>query len=451
MSGDTVTIDLVVPRLGETMEEGVLVEWLVAVGDAFGRGAPVLEIETDKTVAEMPALVAGRLVERLAEVGETVAVGSAVGRIEIAAADAPSRAPSNAPAGASDDGSEATSEGAPDAKGAEADGGTRDDSPEGVPANDGAPVRATPAARRLARRHGLDVRDVTGTGRRGRVETADVEAATPGGRAVGSSAAVARPSTSAAAFAPAPDGAFPHDLTGPADGAPWLLLHGFAADRTAWATLAHGLARAGRRTLVPDLPGHGESRADARCADDLSVGLGAFVRDALGEAPAHVVAHSLGAAPALALADAVPLASLTLIAPAGTGSTIDAEFVRAMAAPASVGELAHLLRRLCARPNGLSAAAIEALRERLARGRLRTLADSLLGVSGQALDLVPAIDRTAARLPVRVLVGHADRIVDWRDACALSPRVAVHHFPDAGHMPHWDAPREVLALLTEGI
>ena len=52
---------------------------------------------------------------------------------------------------------------------------------------------------------------------------------------------------------------------------------------------------------------------------------------------------------------------------------------------------------------------------------------------------------------MRVLVGHADRIVDWRDACALSPRVAVHHFPDAGHMPHWDAPREVLALLTEGI
>ena len=430
MSDGTVTIDLVVPRLGETMEEGALVEWLVAVGDAFERGAPVLEIETDKTVAEVPALVAGRLVERLAEVGETVAVGSAVGRIEVAAADAP----------AEDD---PTSDG-------DGDG----DAAEGAlthPPIDGAPVRATPAARRLARRRGIDVRGVPGTGRLGRVETADVEAATPGGRTTDAGAAGERASaSSAAALAPAPDGA-PHDLTGPADGAPWLLLHGFAADRTAWAALAHGLARAGRRTLVPDLPGHGESRAEARCADDLATGLGTFARDALGEAPVHVVAHSLGAAPALALADALPLASLTLIAPAGLGSTIDAHFVRAMAGPASAGELAHLLRRLTARPNELTAAALETLHERLARGRLRILADSLLGVSGQTLDLVPAIGRVAARLPVRVLVGHADRIVDWRDACALSPRVAVHHFPDAGHMPHWDAPREVLELLTEGI
>ncbi len=49
------------PRLGETMEEGRIVRWLKAMGDSFERGEAVLEIETDKTVAEFPALVSGKL------------------------------------------------------------------------------------------------------------------------------------------------------------------------------------------------------------------------------------------------------------------------------------------------------------------------------------------------------------------------------------------------------
>ena len=50
---------LTMPRLGETMEEGVLVGWLVAPGQSFRRGDPLVEIETDKTVAEFPALSDG--------------------------------------------------------------------------------------------------------------------------------------------------------------------------------------------------------------------------------------------------------------------------------------------------------------------------------------------------------------------------------------------------------
>ena len=85
--------------------------------------------------------------------------------------------------------------------------------------------------------------------------------------------------------------------------------------------------------------------------------------------------------------------------------------------------------------------------ETLARGRLRILAESLLGASGQTLDLVDSIDRAAQLMPVRLIVGHADRIFDWQAVTTLSPRVAVHHLASAGHMPHREAPELISALL----
>lgn len=50
------SLTLTMPRLGETMEEGVIVGWMVTPGTAFKRGQPILELETDKTVVEFPAL-----------------------------------------------------------------------------------------------------------------------------------------------------------------------------------------------------------------------------------------------------------------------------------------------------------------------------------------------------------------------------------------------------------
>ena len=237
--------------------------------------------------------------------------------------------------------------------------------------------------------------------------------------------------------------------TGPSGGATFLLLHGFAADHGAFAATTNALARAGCRVVAPDLPAHGETRHEAACVADLATALPDFCRETFGGTPVHIVAHSLGAAPALALARERSLspASLTLIAPAGIGSAIDAAFIRGMADPASAGELSHLLRRASARAAPLSAEALEALYRTLAAGRLRSLADSLLGTSGQAIDLLPTIGQVSDAVPTRVFIGQRDRIIDPRDALALPSSVAVHHFAESGHMPHWDAPREVQALL----
>jgi pyruvate dehydrogenase E2 component (dihydrolipoamide acetyltransferase) len=159
----------------------------------------------------------------------------------------------------------------------------------------------------------------------------------------------------------------------------------------------------------------------------------------------------MGAIPAVTLAETVPVASLTLIAPAGLGHTIDAGFIRGLARARGPGEVAHLLDRMTDGPNGLSEAAIATIAETLAQGRLARLADSLLGESGQAVNIRAALARLAERMPVHMILGHRDRILDWRESLDVSPRIAIHHLPRAGHMPQWEALADVAAILQRVI
>jgi pimeloyl-ACP methyl ester carboxylesterase len=401
---------LTLPRLGETMEEGRVTGWMVAPGAQFRRGDTLLEVETDKTVVEVPALRDGTLGEILAAVGDMVRVGAPLARLagaEGAATTQPAPEPTT-------EATPAPPAAAPAARKSTATG-----------------VRATRVARRLARQAGLDIAALSGTGRRGRIERADVEAALAGAGPAASTG-LARD--------------LAHAVTGPEDGAPIVLLHGFGADHSIWAGLSAGLVRAGRRVLAVDLPGHGATRAEAPTPAALATGLSPLVRDVL-PGPAHIVAHSMGAIPAIALADAGDARSLTLIAPAGLGLAIDREVIAGFAAARAPGEVAHLLDRMTATPLALSPAALQRVADDLARGRLRALAEALLGGAGQAVSIRRQLAGLAESLPVRILAPHRDRILDWRDMVDVSPRIAVHHLPGAGHMAAWDAPQEVLAIV----
>jgi pyruvate dehydrogenase E2 component (dihydrolipoamide acetyltransferase) len=75
---------IVLPRLGETMEEGTISKWCVAVGESFARGDILAEVETDKAIAELPALAAGTLTRIVAEQGATVGVGDLIAEYETA-------------------------------------------------------------------------------------------------------------------------------------------------------------------------------------------------------------------------------------------------------------------------------------------------------------------------------------------------------------------------------
>ena len=416
---------LKMPRMGETMDEGKLVAWLVEPGAPFKRGDPILEVETDKTVVEFPALGDGTLVESLAEIGEMVDVGTAIAKIDVG----------DGPDWTSDGDDEHTSDveaKEPVETVAEATAPPPVDKTASRSA--GERLRATPLARRIAKQANLDLARIVGTGRRGRIERDDVEAA---------AALAADGLHTGYGIAWAEKGA--------ATGAPVLFIHGFAADHTAWSGLQSQIARSGHRTVAVDLPSHGAATQDALDAAELVQPVIALTEQHISWQPVHIVAHSMGALVAVALAQAVPTASLTLIAPAGLGRTINTHFIDALANPRDVASVARALTSLTHGPNGLSDAALSAIFNVLSQGRLSGIAQSLAGASGQNVDLRDALTKLAQDVPVSLLLGQRDQIVDWSEALDVSPLIGVHHFPDAGHMPHWEALPQVQAIIERKI
>src|SRR5829696_9302829 len=151
-------VEITMPAMGESVSEGVILEWAKQPGDTVEADETIVEISTDKVDAEVPAPAAGTLTEILAEAGETVEVGQVIARMT-SGAGAPKAAATPAP--------EPTS--APRPAG--------DAPPAGVP--DGAKV--TPVAARVAAAHGVDLNAVKGTGPAGRISKADVLAASTNG------------------------------------------------------------------------------------------------------------------------------------------------------------------------------------------------------------------------------------------------------------------------------
>ncbi|MDM9558454.1 dihydrolipoamide acetyltransferase family protein [Bordetella petrii] len=149
--------DLLMPKLGLTMTEGMLVEWCVAAGVPVKAGDPLFVVETDKVANEIPAHADGTLAEVLVQAGETVPVGAVVARWT-----GPGQAAEPAPCAPADSAPAPTAE-APAAprKHAAAD----------------ARVVATPLARRLARERGIDLARLAGSGPGGRIKAADVRQA----------------------------------------------------------------------------------------------------------------------------------------------------------------------------------------------------------------------------------------------------------------------------------
>ncbi|PHS26702.1 MAG: dihydrolipoamide succinyltransferase, partial [Robiginitomaculum sp.] len=93
-------IDIAIPQMGESVGEGVIASWMVGVGEAVKKDAPLVEVETDKVAIEVPSPVDGVMVEHLVAEGDTVAVGSVIARVSqggAATASAPAAAAAPAP------------------------------------------------------------------------------------------------------------------------------------------------------------------------------------------------------------------------------------------------------------------------------------------------------------------------------------------------------------------
>ena len=212
-------IELKMPALSPTMEEGTLAKWLVKEGDTVASGDLLAEIETDKATMEFEAVDEGTIAKILVpegtdevKVGTVIALLAGEGEDAGAAASAPAAAkePVAKDGGETGAGQPATDKAptpTPEVKGYGANPA------QGAPAaaapqpqhDSGDRVKASPLARRLAEQRGIDLASLQGSGPGGRIVKADVDGAQPGKAAPAAAQAQAQPAPAAApAAAPAP-------------------------------------------------------------------------------------------------------------------------------------------------------------------------------------------------------------------------------------------------------
>ncbi|MCK9871776.1 2-oxo acid dehydrogenase subunit E2 [Nocardiopsis dassonvillei] len=203
--------EIQMPRLSDTMEEGVISTWVKNVGDKVASGDVLVEIETDKAVMEYEAYEDGYLVKQSVSEGETVPIGAVIGVI----ADSPDATPEDSGDGGSEPEPAKEEQGEKAEEIQEAAEGTEkeaEESEESAPASgdEAARPRTSPLARRLAKEYGLDINKIQGSGPKGRIVRADIEAAREGGAAEQAAPAAqpkeeAKPAAEKAATAPAFD------------------------------------------------------------------------------------------------------------------------------------------------------------------------------------------------------------------------------------------------------
>ncbi|TVQ37202.1 MAG: biotin/lipoyl-binding protein [Spirochaetaceae bacterium] len=189
--------EVTLPEVSENVESAVVIQVMVSKGDQVIADQPLLEIETDKATAEVPAPAAGTVTEMLAAEGDEVKVGAVIARIDTADDTA-----EQIPDAATDDGGEATdsTDGAGGEESTAGDRsrsevessspqesgtGTQDDSesvsergveePHRIPPAAGGAVPASPSTRRLAREIGVAITEVKGSGPGGRISSDDVK------------------------------------------------------------------------------------------------------------------------------------------------------------------------------------------------------------------------------------------------------------------------------------
>lgn len=196
------------PRLSDTMEEGVISSWQKKPGDPVAVGDVLVDIETDKAVMEYEAYEAGVLGEILVGEGETAAIGAPIAIVLPAGSEVPAQAAARPEEQSAGQAKEEVAVAAPaPAASAPSDPAPAPASGPAAPAP--APLNGTPRgtrppssplARRLARDHGIDLATLTGTGPGGRIVRADIEAAVrAGGAAAPPQAQPAQPQPAQAA------------------------------------------------------------------------------------------------------------------------------------------------------------------------------------------------------------------------------------------------------------
>jgi 2-oxoglutarate decarboxylase len=173
---ETATVQITMPEMGESVTEGIVLEWHVAEGDTVSEGDTVVEVSTDKVDAEVPAPADGVITKLIAQVDDEVPVGAPLAEMEAGSGEGQGAEPagpvsdtSSSPGGEEDVSSPPAGEASTASQGSNGSGN-----------GSSADVKATPVARRVAEATGVDLASVSGSGPGAKVTKDDVLAAGDG-------------------------------------------------------------------------------------------------------------------------------------------------------------------------------------------------------------------------------------------------------------------------------
>jgi pyruvate dehydrogenase E2 component (dihydrolipoamide acetyltransferase) len=194
--GKTTMSDITMPRLSDTMQEGTIARWLKKVGDKVNKGDILGEIETDKATMDLEAYESGILERILVQEGETVPIGQTIAVLGTGAGTT-AAVPAEQPVQVAAQPSVPTAQAAPPTPAVSAPR-------ESVAAGDGAAVKASPLARRMAEEYGINLSQVRGSGPGGRIVRDDIEDFREQRGVAAQAPAAPAPTAPAAPMAPTP-------------------------------------------------------------------------------------------------------------------------------------------------------------------------------------------------------------------------------------------------------
>jgi pyruvate dehydrogenase E2 component (dihydrolipoyllysine-residue acetyltransferase) len=236
------------------------------------------------------------------------------------------------------------------------------------------------------------------------------------------------------------------------DATPVVLIHGFGGDSDNWLFNIDELAKT-RPVYAIDLLGHGKSAKTLATGDlaELARGVADLIDD-IGAGKVHLVGHSLGGAVAFQILSESPgrVASVAGIAPVGFGEKVNGAFIEGFIAAQKRKDVKAALELLLAEPGLVSSQMIEGVlrfkRIEGAREALRAVADKTLPGGRQGASFRDLVAK--APVPVLIIWGGKDAILDPKGADGLPASVEVVRLDEAGHMPHLEAASAVNGRLA---
>lgn len=443
------------PPTGEVQDKARVVSWQINPGQSFKRDDVLLEIETDKSIIEIPATVDGKLLEHLVNADSIITINTPLARLELEGVNAEYEKssesddvfmavnPINNNTSISDEPKAYTEY----AKTIKQESLTSELDAESFRSISKQPLIdkitnrrfTSPAARHAISKHNIDINQIVGTGPKGRITLFDVLQVTQD--------IPSQTNTKSTIHSVLVNTRFGsinvkiwESMHISLDMPDIVLIHGLFADSESWASLALSLSRIGQRVVAVDLPSHGLSDAEVSDFHDIVESVGEALKK-ISKSRLIFVGHSLGGAVAARLACQPSLASqaLVLISPLGLGTEIQQNFISGILNAQNNESLGRELAKLTHNKSIPSESFMNNLRAKIHDDyqQLEMICNAITFNGIQQINILS--DLHSVICSVAVLHGKSDTIIPWNDVLNVPSKVAIHLASDVGHMPQWEA------------